>query len=489
MASGICRKLPTALIRHYSRPCKNFSWKLKGLILSPPKRNYISVQISKLSVFTTLHYNCYYGRHLCRRSLSTLPLPTSSTSPDKVKDASHKYFHKNEENKNADRYFRTTEGYRNTFFDPEALPGPKAQHPAVQKFIQASSQSKSRGVTVASPLHDEVVSVLLSSLKSFSDYELLQVLHYLSHFPPCERADTPEYVRIWSALDSECLSRSSIWSLDLNFQAADVWAKLRLGRYSKFHKKLILTCLQRCGRLKKEHFMRWMFCLNHARSLPGPMAKYEIEEYLRNPAKLRSLSIHEIVLVAMACFKTEIAIKDPKLLEEMLNRIISERKMLDPISVASVAKFARYCSSPRVKPVLLRLQEAFLPELGRVGIQACTHLALIGTKSQSAYLPLVNAVIKIIEDNIGDARLKDLERIALVMTMFDADCDRLGQLILQELSSPSSSRATEIKEYGRCLPAILHYLSLRQVFSHELMNYVLGKEFRETYYGNIEKST
>ncbi|XP_035706246.1 FAST kinase domain-containing protein 5, mitochondrial isoform X2 [Folsomia candida] len=226
-----------------------------------------------------------------------------------------------------------------------------------------------------------------------------------------------------------------------------------------------------------------MYCLNLARTLPNYSAKYEIQDYLRT--EVDTMNHQEASIVAMSCFKTETNIDDPVIVEKLLNIAISARQEIDYISISAVAKFARFTSSPKLKPVLIKLQEAFLPELGRLNVHSSVHLALVGTKTQLAHKPLLNAVVEIIQDNIESARLKDLERIALVMTMFDVDCDKLGWLIVEELASPR--RTEEIKEYGRCLPAILHYLSIREIFPQNLINYVLGEKFVQTYYANTSE--
>jgi hypothetical protein len=391
-----------------------------------------------------------------------------------------------DENTHADNFFRNSSRYRSTVFDITKLDEnqshqshPPQQNAAVQRFIQTARNPENSKDPVVSETNLGVIHEVLANLKSLSDPELLQVIYHLRFFASCSGAKHPDYIKIWSALDKECVSRMSRWNFDYLFTVADLWYGLYLSRLSEFHWNLMKKCFRKCDKLSNEQFIRFMFFLNLQRRIPESISTYDMEFYLGNIAD--KLSSTEVAIVSLAFFKTQTVVKDSKVLEKLLDIVAKDASQLDSISVAAVAKFARYCSNVRVKDALIRFQEAFLPEVGRLSIPAATHLALVGTKIQVPLKELISSVVRKVEDRVKEARLKELERISLAMTMFNVECSNLGSLIVQELRSPE--RHEEIRMYGRCLPAILHYLSIIEILPEDLISKALAEGFRKTYYG------
>lgn len=351
----------------------------------------------------------------------------------------------------------------------------------VTAFIETALLSQEAKLPVTHPKNQVVVQALLQELSVLTDDELCQVLYYMRFFAPCPSSKDPAYMTVWKELDKECQTRRYTWSVDFSFVVADLWYGINLARLSEFHWNLIKRLFRKCDKLSKEHLVRFMFCLNLNRDMPENCSAYDLEYSVNKVCN--KLTPEEVVVIGMAFFKTQTPIRDPDLLKRLLKIFMQSSESADSVSVAGIAKLARFCSDYRSSEIIREFQEKFIPELPRLSITACTHLALTGTNSLSPQKELIQLVLERVQENVSEARLKELERISLAMTMFNADCDVLGKIIAEELQTPE--RADEIRKYGRCLPAILHYLSFRNVFIPDLMSMCLSKAFRDTYYGKL----
>lgn len=88
--------------------------------------------------------------------------------------------------------------------------------------------------------------------------------------------------------------------------------------------------------------------------------------------------------------------------------------------------------------------------------------------------------------NFPNLRLKDIERSLNVLAMFTFDPKTVPDIFdvaFQEIHK--GERIPEIVEYPKCLPAALHYLSIRNKYSYELMNRILDMDFITSTYGNF----
>ncbi|ODN02422.1 FAST kinase domain-containing protein 5, partial [Orchesella cincta] len=409
--------------------------------------------------------------------------------------------YRHHENMNGEKLLRSLPGYKHLLFEAPEEDGMenceraqvsqgsaskyqsttgdgKRWRDSVNTFIETAYSCQDE-LPITHPKIQEVIENVLADLKWCSDDELCQVLYHVRYFLPCPSSKDPAFMKVWSRIDEECLLRHPTWSLDFCFVVADLWYGISLARFSQFHWTLIKKLFRKVNKLSKEHFVRFMFCLNLNREMPDNSNPYDLEYSLYK--LVDQLSAEEVVVIAMAFFKTQTHIRDPQLMKALMHTVMKTSDSLDSISVAAVAKLTRFCTDTKSAEDVWQFQEKFIPEIPKLSIAACTHLALSGTNSLSPNQELIQRVVDRLEENMEEARLKELERISLAMTMYNADCDKLCNMIADELQKPE--RADEIRKYGRCLPAILHFLSIRNILHSDLISMCLSKEFRDTYYG------
>jgi hypothetical protein len=146
-------------------------------------------------------------------------------------------------------------------------------------------------------------------------------------------------------------------------------------------------------------------------------------------------------------------------------------------------------------PLAHQLNEKLYPRVksGDISFTACTHLALVGTNVQKPHYGIINSTTEILLRNLPKIRLKDMEKLCMVLQMFNIPkefpgiTDDIYKLIGEELTSPA--RRTEIEEYPGSFTCLLHFLSVSGYFNYELMDLTLSHKFFNNVYMPSVKSS
>lgn len=199
------------------------------------------------------------------------------------------------------------------------------------------------------------------------------------------------------------------------------------------------------------------------------------------------MSADELAVVALGCFKTETKIKSDLVIKEMGKRIIENANNIHEMSLTALLKIIRFSEKLTCADVISDILRSMRPEIGRLSNLCCLHLALLGTNVQVYDEDVLNDVTKKLVADIADpnkVRLKDIERLLLVLTMFDVHpkCEPdIFKASVEQLRS--KSRRKELELYPRCLASALHYLSMKRIYPYDLLDYMLDPNVLRNTYG------
>lgn len=147
-------------------------------------------------------------------------------------------------------------------------------------------------------------------------------------------------------------------------------------------------------------------------------------------------------------------------------------------------KIIRYSNHLQLSDKLNELQTKLVPEIDRLSILACVHIALAGTNIQQFHPEILTKISERFVKSISSTRLKDLERLIFALTLFKFNpktVPNIFETVFNEIKKPE--RQEEIKKYPRCFACLIHYLGLEELYSYELLNKVLDPKFIVTAYG------
>lgn len=145
----------------------------------------------------------------------------------------------------------------------------------------------------------------------------------------------------------------------------------------------------------------------------------------------------------------------------------------------------RYSSTAVHAEAIKQLLDAASDQIPRLSLLSCLHIALLGTHIQICHQNCMEQIVRRFADDVKSIRIKDLERIAFVIGLFDFETEsrceiQLFENILVELKN----RTDEIMKHPRCLPLCLHFLTMKGYYDEEMLSVALSKKFVHFAYGD-----
>lgn len=326
---------------------------------------------------------------------------------------------------------------------------------------------------------EDFVKLFGQTCQKLSDDQLLDCLAYFALLPETKSINTKNFLQLWNALDVECCARIDVWNTDKLLMVCDAWYAMKLAKVSTF----VFHSLKRMGRRIKnmtaEQLVQSMFFCNIVRKPLLDM--YDYEEGFNKV--ISSMSLKEISIMSMGFFKTQTPIRNPALIDKIYERLIAEIDTVADITLASILKILRYSSKFKQSDLMIQLLEKLCPHIDKISLICCLHIGLLGIDIQNTFDPVLELIVQRFNNELEFARLKDMERICLVVSLFNynspSDSDKkLCANILEKLKT----KVDEVVLHPRCFPNCLHYLSMKGFYDEELISLALSKKFiRHTY--------
>ncbi|KAG8224792.1 hypothetical protein J437_LFUL002237, partial [Ladona fulva] len=362
-------------------------------------------------------------------------------------------------------------------------------------FKDASIISKNSCMQVNDPGIQNLINAFISNCNNLEDSEILTALQCLSLWPQCKSPKERPYFSMWTALDKECVKRSKEWSVSMCLLVADHWQILNLVRWSEYIRVFFKKVGRKLDKLKHHEFVQLMFYINLSRKLPVSASKFELTYAFENICE--TLSLEELSIAAMGFFKTQTKLRNTHVGDVLLSRLESSLRMGEPpvpdsITLAALLKTLRYIISPSSCFALKKMLDASLPHINSISLLGCLHVALIGSNIQVFHEASTNKVCQRFATEIENARLKDIERLALVLTLFNHD-PNTRPCIYNTMVTDVRRRITEaekkgemwfeMERHGECLLRFLSYLSMRDIFPMDIIERAMDPSFLSHVYG------
>ncbi|XP_033171937.1 FAST kinase domain-containing protein 5, mitochondrial [Drosophila mauritiana] len=327
---------------------------------------------------------------------------------------------------------------------------------------------------ISDSLYEAFTRCFCEQLHRLTDEQLLGSLSALAELPVPESPKAKNYMEIWNTLDIECCRRIERWSSEQLLLVSDAWYRLGLVRIGEY----VWLALKKLGRklrkLPPEQLVHSMFLCNLLRRPVFEMFDFEL-----NLARcVDQMTLPELGVMAMGFFKTQTPIRNPELLTQLYQRLDSELDTVEDIVLVALLKVLRYSSKlPQVEP-LKQMLSALESQVDRVSLLTCLHMALLGCELQTCNDALVERILLRFERELETARLKDMERICLVMALFNITTKSgVERRLAERLPDLLRQRMEEILRHPRCFSNCLQFLTMRGVYDLELLGVALEPRF------------
>ncbi|XP_058055754.1 uncharacterized protein LOC131207160 [Anopheles bellator] len=337
------------------------------------------------------------------------------------------------------------------------------------------------------PVDDErfadFVKAFVNGVPDFADNQLAQALKLLSRLEDITSIYDTNYLNLWTSLDGQCLARIAEWDTDKLLQFADLWYPLRLTKQGKYVNKALWKISNRLRKLPPQTLVKTVFYINLTRVPMENMMDIEIN-FGQN---FGAFSIDDVAVLCMGFFKTETPIRGQELLEKIYDVTIRNVASVEDIPLTAILKLLRYSSRIPSVASMEALLTALVPQIPRLSTLACLHVALLGTDIHVCHNASLEMVVDKFNNNLPSLRLKDMERIAFVLAHNNTSfATKEDTLLCHGILEQLPDRIAEIVTYPRCYIALLHFLTLRNVYNMDYISAAFEKQFlRLAYNKNI----
>uniref|UniRef100_A0A182SVX2 FAST kinase leucine-rich domain-containing protein n=1 Tax=Anopheles maculatus TaxID=74869 RepID=A0A182SVX2_9DIPT len=335
----------------------------------------------------------------------------------------------------------------------------------------------------ASALEDvrfaEFVSTFVRLVPTFSDTQLSQALETLAALEEIKSIYEPNYLSLWTTLDSECLERVANWNVDQLLHFADQWYPLRLAKQGKYVNKAIWKISNRLRKLPPNQLLKTVFYINLTRVPVENMMDIETN-FQKN---FDAFSIDDIAILCMGFFKTETPIRNGELLENIYHTLTTHLSTVEDIALTAILKLLRYSSRIPQVASMQHLLDALVPEVPRLSLLACLHVALLGSDIHVCHRATLELIVEKFLTNVSALRLKDAERIAFVIAHGNVELSECREMVLlRAILADLPNRVPEIIQYPKCYVSLLHFLSLKNIYDTSFISGVFEQKFLQLAY-------
>lgn len=131
-----------------------------------------------------------------------------------------------------------------------------------------------------------------------------------------------------------------------------------------------------------------------------------------------------------------------------------------------------------------RLLAAYIPEIPRLSLFCCLHLALLGSDIHLCHQASLAVIIERFTKDLKLLRLKDMERIAFIIAHYNMTFeDNRDRVLLNAIVEELPGRIPEITQYPKSYLTLLNFLTLKEIFSEQLIAAAFEKRFLFMTYG------
>ncbi|XP_026294818.1 uncharacterized protein LOC113218594, partial [Apis mellifera] len=294
--------------------------------------------------------------------------------------------------------------------------------------------------------------------------------------------ETSSYTKFMKELNKECLKRFYPSNTKKLLLMSDAFYQFQ-DKNSDFLFRAIRKLSSK--NLSAKSLVQMLFYLNltHIGSAINMFEiEYQVEQYMPD------LVVNELGIIARSFFLQKRRIRNKTLLPLIMKKVSQNTNNLDSITLASIMKLIRYSDCVHCKEefqILLKSLHDIIPNLS---LKCLVHIAHAFGSLHVYDEILTNKIIERIITQIQNARLKDIERIIYSICTIAPNTnyytDMYEKLIKEITTTYKTTRAYEIEIFPTTLVRILTFLTMKNIYIPELIQYIFEPNFMQKIYKN-----
>ncbi|XP_059351090.1 uncharacterized protein LOC130687697 [Daphnia carinata] len=258
-----------------------------------------------------------------------------------------------------------------------------------------------------------LTSGVLENLHLLSGEDIINIINRL-----CPNGEKSKQVECLIAkLDQKCCEHSRKW--DKSIYIAVAWSFFQLKSYSALNlqKKMVIDLAGVVKQMSSQELVMYLVILKQFRRFPRKINKVDIE--IRLNEVLDNVSIEDLGLACLAFFECNEAVQNTELVGRLVERLLSDATSTDEKTVGSMLKLFRRSStdSGNFAKQVLDIQPRLCDLVHRWNSKVLIQLIAVGSNLLFFHHTTIEEVAKKILTCLSEARLKDLERLAMAIAI------------------------------------------------------------------------
>ncbi|KAI9557479.1 hypothetical protein GHT06_017307 [Daphnia sinensis] len=258
-----------------------------------------------------------------------------------------------------------------------------------------------------------LTSDVLENLHLLSEEHLIKIISQLC----LNREKSKQVECLVAELDQKCCEQSKKWDKSIYIAAAWSFFQLKSHNALKLQKKMVMDLAGVVKQMSSQELVMYLVILKQFRRFPGNINKADIE--IRLNEVLDDISIEDLGLACLAFFECNEAVKNTELVGRLVERLLTDAKSADEKTVGSMLKLFRRSStdSGNFAKQVLDIQPRLCDLVHRWNPKVLIQLIAVGSNLLFFHHTTIERVAKKILTCLNEARLKDLERLAMAIAI------------------------------------------------------------------------
>ena len=280
-------------------------------------------------------------------------------------------------------------------------------------------------------------------------------------------------------LDEECCKRSTTWKKDIYLKAASSFLKLKTYNHGLYlQKKIVIDLADEVQQMTPQELVMYLTILKQFRKFPKTIKKMQIEH--RISEVLDSLSIEDLGIVCLAFFECNESIENIELVGRLVERLLTSASSTDDKTVGSMLKLFRKSSSDpgNFAKQVLDIQPILCNLVPNWNLKVLIQLVAVGGSLLFYHPVTIERVTQKFLSHMKEARLKDLERLSMVIAMSTHNSpitDLFWDALEEELTK--EERKNELSQYPHSFISLTNYAVIANHYPEQLLQIALSPDF------------
>ncbi|CAD1470020.1 unnamed protein product [Heterotrigona itama] len=354
--------------------------------------------------------------------------------------------------------------------------------------IKKLTYSYLSGTHLEIQLYDSILTACIKCLPEFQDQQI-KILLQCSITLQEMIVKTICYKKFIKTLNKECIKRFYGSNIEEILLIIDAFYQLDPSN-SDFLWRAMRKLTTKVYKLSAKSLVQVFFVLPIVNI--SSINMYELE--CRVQECISDLTANELGIIARGFFRKKRRLYNRFLMPQIMTKAIKQINIIDATSLASIMKLIRYSNCQHCLKDFQDLLLSLRDEVPRLSIICLIHMTHTFGALRIYDEILTNKIAQRLEKEMKTARIKDIERviycICTIAPITDYYTNVCHKLMNEIMLTYKTTRAAEVNRYPISLVRILMFLTIKNIYVPELLEFVFEPKFvQKTYNSNLKLLT